>query len=281
MPVSPLVAITRRPWMSCTVAVAAAVLLRRAWKLLGPTRPNAAASEQRLSRWVEMWGVGRTHFHQKDVNPILLRYKHELLGAGDGSLRVLVPLCGKTVDLIWLAQNADVGQVVGNEAVGKAIEEFSQENPSVRLDPMPETDTELFKHFVGYGGRLMLLQGDHFFLSQKEAGGAFDSIWDRASLIAINPGDRKKYVQVLDSLLKPGGKVLLATLDRAAGDAQALAKGPPFSVPEAEVLTLFHASKFDVRKLQSQELINDPGHARFKDAGLTSLVEEVYIISKR
>lgn len=43
-------------------------------------------------------------------------------------------------------------------------------------------------------------------------------IWDRGALVALRPEDREDYVRVCDSVLAPGGKILLATLvyDQAA-----------------------------------------------------------------
>lgn len=37
-------------------------------------------------------------------------------------------------------------------------------------------------------------------------------LWDRGALVAVRPEDREDYVRVCDSVLAPGGKVLLATM---------------------------------------------------------------------
>lgn len=37
-------------------------------------------------------------------------------------------------------------------------------------------------------------------------------VWDRGALVALRPEDREEYVRVCDSVLAPGGKVLLATM---------------------------------------------------------------------
>jgi len=222
-----------------------------------------------------MWSAGRTQFHQPTVNHVLLKYQSELLDGQDH--RVFVPLCGKSVDLVWLSQNEKVKEVIGNEAVSKAVAEFAEENTNLGLEVVPAEQP--FKRFVSPLG-LTVLQGDHFFLSPAVTG-TVDRIWDRASLVAINPAGRVKYVEVLDALLRPEGKILLVSLHRAGGDAEAVSKGPPFSVTEDDVRALFDAERYDIRKLLSQELINDPGYKRFVEAGLTSLLEEAYIIHKR
>ena len=66
--------------------------------------------------------------------------------------------------------------------------------------------------------------------------GRFDSIWDCNALVAINPEDRRKYVNVLCSLLKPNGKILLSTFDYD----QSLHHDFPHSVSESIVNTLFN-----------------------------------------
>ena len=65
--------------------------------------------------------------------------------------------------------------------------------------------------------------------------GLFDGIWDCNALIAVNPEDRVKYVELLCSLLKPSGNILLSTYDYD----QSLRNKFPHSVPESLVRSLF------------------------------------------
>ena len=90
--------------------------------------------------------------------------------------------------------------------------------------------------FVLAGPRLTLCCGDIFALPSAPA---FDRIWDRASLVALDPTQRGKYVATLTAALKPGGVVLLQVLHRQAGSPLALQGGPPFSVSEADVKALY------------------------------------------
>ena len=64
--------------------------------------------------WVERWQEGRTGWHEPDGNDSLKKYWR---AAGR---RVLVPLCGKTPDLAWLAR-------LGNEVVGIELAEIAVE----------------------------------------------------------------------------------------------------------------------------------------------------------
>ena len=63
----------------------------------------------------------------------------------------------------------------------------------------------------------------------------FDGIWDCNALIAVNPEDRVKYVELLCSLLKPSGNILLSTLDYD----QSFRNGFPHTMPISLVRRLF------------------------------------------
>src|SRR5690606_282577 len=74
--------------------------------------------------WLERWNEGRTHFHQDRVTPLLQKLWPTLaLPAGS---RVLVPLCGKSLDMVWLAEQ-DM-RVLGVELSPLAVEQFFSEN---------------------------------------------------------------------------------------------------------------------------------------------------------
>ena len=67
------------------------------------------------------------------------------------------------------------------------------------------------------------------------------------------------------------GQMLLVTLDYP----QEQRPGPPFSVPDAEVRTLYQGCQIEV--LDEQDVLAD--HAVFASQGMQSLVERVYLIS--
>ena len=59
-----------------------------------------------LKRWQDRWQIG---FHQSEPEPLLTEFFPK---AAPGS-KVFVPLCGKSLDMVWLAQQGY--QVVGVE----------------------------------------------------------------------------------------------------------------------------------------------------------------------
>lgn len=175
-----------------------------------------------LSQWKEFWQVGRTGFHQSEVHAELIAHSHWLL---QDEASVLVPLCGKTRDLMWLAERSDV---MGVEMVSQAIEEWGEANG---LSLTSESCGE-FVRWTSMGPPI--LQGNFFDVSRTHVG-ARQAVWDRAALVAIRPENRPQYVSKLVELLGPGGRVLLVTWD-AARPADV---GPPYRLPAEQVQALF------------------------------------------
>ena len=77
--------------------------------------------------WDERWREGRIPFHQHDVTDLLARHGQRVWGV-EPLGRVLVPLCGKSLDMVHLADRA--ASVVGVEYVEQAVQEFFAESAS-------------------------------------------------------------------------------------------------------------------------------------------------------
>ena len=59
----------------------------------------------RAKFWSTAWGEGNIGFHQADIHPSLEKHWPAL----EAGSTVLVPLCGKSSDILWLeAQGLDV-----------------------------------------------------------------------------------------------------------------------------------------------------------------------------
>jgi thiopurine S-methyltransferase len=171
--------------------------------------------------WAELWRTGRTGFHRPEPHPDLLAHHDQVIG---GAARVLVPLCGRTPDLAWLA--ARHREVVGVEFVAQAVEEYAREHGLAAADPVGP--------LAAYRrGPLTLLLGDFFAVPADTR--PFDAIWDRAALVALDAGTRPRYVAACRALLRPGAPVLLSTFrfDQPAD------VGPPFSIDDDELHRLY------------------------------------------
>ncbi len=172
--------------------------------------------------WLERWRNAQIGFHLARPNPRLVAHA-DLLDAG-GPKRVLVPLCGKSLDLAYLASHGH--SVVGVELAETAAAAFFAEHGAT------PTRTALHGLERLESDGVSIVVGD-FFACDRERVGTFDAAYDRAALIALPPETRPAYVAKLRSLLAPGATILLVTLDFDADG------GPPFSVGDAEVRALY------------------------------------------
>lgn len=182
--------------------------------------------------WHERWQQGQIGFHQEEINTYLTGHWDEL-GLATGA-PVFVPLCGKSLDMLWLREQGH--PVFGIELSRKAVEAFFHEN---ELEPSVN-ETE---QFVEYSiEKLTIFAGDYFSLTSGDIG-QIHAVFDRAALIALPPEMRVDYVAKMASLLSPGAHILLITMQYPEGALE----GPPFSVEEAEVFTLY-SEQFSVEK---------------------------------
>jgi len=139
-------------------------------------------------------------------------------------------------------KNDQVAQVYGIDGVKKSLEVFASDHPELGIKETASSSK--MNRFVGNG--ITLLNGDFFTLTSEDTDGRFEAIFDRASLVAIDPPLRKDYVKVMSNVIAPGGRILLVVLERADD------KGPPFSVDEATVRALYESEDWveSVRKLE-------------------------------
>lgn len=171
-----------------------------------------------LSGWKDRWETGQTGWHFDKPHPLLVEY------ASSAWQRVLVPLCGATHDLGWLAdQGVEVVGVEVSEIAAAKIFEARGETP---------TRTNVGPFEVWSVGKLHVAVGDMFDFA-PEICGTFDAVWDRASLVAIPPDTREQYQAVLRSVA-PGAELLLAVFEYDPS----VMDGPPHSILGEEVARL-------------------------------------------
>ncbi|HGY9624890.1 thiopurine S-methyltransferase [Pseudomonas putida] len=211
--------------------------------------------------WHKRWADNQIGFHQAQVNPYLQAHWPKL-GLAPGS-RVLVPLCGKSLDLAWLAGQGH--RVLGVELSRRAVEGFFREHGLV-----PEVEQQgAFE--VWRSGDVELWCGDFFALQAQDLK-ACAGLYDRAALIALPADMRARYMALLSTLLPSACQGVLVTLDYD----QALLDGPPFSVADDEVRAGF--AGWRVERLEEREIIGES--PKFEQAGVVSLVERVYLLGR-
>lgn len=208
--------------------------------------------------WHRRWKKNEIGFHQDQVN-LHLRELWPTFGISS-TAPVFVPLCGKSKDMLWLAQRGH--PILGIELSEIAVKDFFTEaGLTPAIDDCPP--------FTRYqSDRLTLLHGDFFALSASHTAN-YPVVYDRASLVAFPPEMRRRYARHLTSLLSPGATVMLITFEYPEAEM----KGPPFNVSETEVSDLFGAD-MRVEKLRELDVLAE--NPRFVRRGLSSLQEKVF-----
>lgn len=207
--------------------------------------------------WHERWQQNQIGFHQDEINPYLQTYWPQLkLAAGS---TVLVPLCGKSIDMLWLRAQGYL--VLGIELSPIAVKDFFAEHG---LEPTI-TQQGAFECWEIEG--LKILLGDFFQLTAAELASC-QAIYDRAALIALPPDMRLQYVAHLQHIA-PSQQILLITLEYD----QTITNGPPFSVPPVEVQQ-YYADHYQIQSL-AQVDISHTQHGIIT-RGVKELYEGVY-----
>ena len=196
--------------------------------------------------WQTRWQENRIGFNQSEVNPLLRQYFANLkLPAGS---RIFVPLCGKSIDMVWLA--AQGYDVVGAELVESAIQEFFAEQ-SIEPTVHHHTDNPEIKYYQGQLANseteqtITLWVADIFALTSKDIIHV-DAVYDKAALIALPADMRFDYSEQV-RMLSGNAPQLLITLDYD----QSKKDGPPFSV-SSEQVQQYYGSHYQITKLASE-----------------------------
>ncbi|MEZ4294715.1 MAG: hypothetical protein R3B70_07040 [Polyangiaceae bacterium] len=208
--------------------------------------------------WLDSWKLGgsKTSFHRRDIHPYALTYLPPAKLAGK---RVLVPLCGKTLDMAYFREHA--AHVIGVEIAEDAIFQFFAEQhiPVVREDHRFEAR------------RLTILCKSFFDLTRADVG-HIDIVYDRAALVALPLPMRTRYIEKIEELLPPGGQQLINTLEYGP-----LLAEPPFSIPPDEVRSYYGATH-DIEHLEQPLL---PEHGMVRKFNLDFLREHAFLATKR
>lgn len=205
--------------------------------------------------WHERWNENRIGFHQTSVNHWLETYWSHL--EVDADSQVLVPLCGKSSDMLWLREQGHA--VLGVELSDLACRDFFAEQ-GVDIDAY--TSGEFHRR---ERDGITLLAGDFFKLDRSDFSG-MKAIYDRAALIALPPEMRVEYAAQIARLSVKGDRILLIALEYDTPRNE-----PPFAVFTEEVQSLY-ALNFEIDVLDKRSL--DEG--RFENSR-----EVVYRLTRR
>jgi thiopurine S-methyltransferase len=212
--------------------------------------------------WLNRWRAAQIGFHQAAVDRHLKAYWPLLKLPLDSP--VFVPLCGKSLDLMWLRERGH--SVTGVELSPVALESFLMEHGI----PARRRVLADFDAFEAEG--LKLYRGDFFKLTRAQLGNT-SAVYDRAALISWTPEARQAYVKQLTSLTSPGTQTLLIAVEYPPDQMQ----GPPFPLTRETIENLY-ADHYSIEELARHEILElEP---RLKARGLTELREVCYRMTR-
>ena len=213
--------------------------------------------------WHQRWQSNEIGFNQSKPNQLMQRY-FPLLNL-EPSNHIFVPLCGKSIDMIWLAGQGY--KVTGIELSESACQAFFSDNKIAAK----KTQTD---NFVVYSNNQITLFSGDFFKLNKSILDKIDAVYDRAAFVALPASLRSLYTEKLSQLLAPETKICLITTLYNQKQMQ----GPPFSIDESEIDTLFGLN-FEIEQLYSKPLMEIPLHLKSK--GLLQATEQVHMLTKK
>jgi thiopurine S-methyltransferase len=200
--------------------------------------------------WLERWREGQIGWHEEGGNASL---KKHWTARGK---RVLVPMCGKTEDMLWLEQRGN--SVAGVELSDIAARAFFEENGlqyTIREGSLPA--------YAAEDRDITIFCGDLFAFDES----GFTGWYDRGAFVAMPAEQRPAYAEHISALLAPDACRLLITLEYD----DSTAAGPPFSISSQEIRRYWP----DLEQVDRYDDI-DNGPPKFRDAGLTEMFETVW-----
>lgn len=208
--------------------------------------------------WFKSWELegSYTSFHRRDIHPYALKHlpPTDLIGK-----TVFVPLCGKTLDMLYFSKYAN--RVVGIEIVEKAVLQFFDENQ------LPYR--KIGNRYVC--GNMTIICDDLFELSRQDPDlRHVDIVYDRASLVALPYDMRMQYLRKMEELTPVGALYFLNTLEYSP-----TLSTPPFSITPLETQSYF--LNYHIEHVEQPIL---PNHGMVRKFNLDYLIEHGYVMQK-
>lgn len=208
--------------------------------------------------WINKWQKGETRFHQSQFHPLLVKFSDQL---SKGT--ILVPLCGKTLDMHYLVSLGH--SVIGVELSPIACKDFFTEVGITFT-------TKSFEYFTVFESENVTLWCGDFFKLPQDVWNKCTGIYDRAALIALPRELRTAYAAETSKRSPSKFQILLITLEYN----QEAFSGPPFSVVLDEVSNIYDG--FNIQKLYSEnEEILPRENPNFKSV---EIKESVFFLKK-
>lgn len=223
-------------WRSCWLMTPQAPLSSN-------SKSCASTPTERVEFWTGVFRDGSDAFTLPDANPNLVdvferlqqaKRKHMRLAPdADPKINAFVPLCGRSLDLNYLAEQAN-SNVFGLDLIPAAMTQWGQENGGLR--PLHATAKVSTYASVLYPN-LRLIVADIFEFPAAALAGTFDLVWDRGGLTSIPDDLRPRYLSLLRSMLRCQPATAAASAARGSDASVAAAADTVPSVLALEFLS--------------------------------------------
>ncbi|MCO4781101.1 MAG: thiopurine S-methyltransferase [Candidatus Cloacimonetes bacterium] len=210
--------------------------------------------------WEDKWENKVIGFNQSTVNPFLKEFGNYFKeSTGD----IFVPLCGKSIDMLYL-QDQSKKNIIGSELVESAVIEFFNEN-SIDYQVQAKNSLKVYT-----SSNYQLIQGDIFQISKDQLQ-SVQWVYDRASIVALPKAMRKQYAEFLIQNV-PQANIMFILFEY--DDSKKLI-GPPFSVTSDEIQELF-SSHYSIELINSHQ--TEPKRPKFVEQNIKLISENTYIL---
>jgi len=186
--------------------------------------------------WEERYTSGNTPWDIGQVSPAFVKYLSSIEAEPKDEKKVAVLGCGRGHDAFYFAQNKNCKfDVYGFDFSDIAIRFCKELKEKKNIKNLSFYKVDFFK-----------------LLKSNQWKNYFDCVIEHTSLCAIDPKRRSEYIELMNHILKPGGKVigLFFVRPKELG-------GPPYGITPLEIKELFQNNYFnETKELQLAECLH-------------------------
>ena len=168
-----------------------------------------ACKSRATPEWDTLYLESKDVWSSIEADYRLLKFE-DLFTNGLIGLDFFVPLCGRAKVMLLLARKGH--RIVGVEWSRLAVEQFFKENNlAYSTESCTIRETTMLKYTAK--DEAIIVYCGNFFAFEGHNLGLFDCVFDNGSIVSVDIDKREKYADIINSLTRPGGRILLSVFD--------------------------------------------------------------------